>query len=46
MCPHIGRTTCSDSDRCLGGHPIRLCYAKDLQDGLQMMALGNGPKRD
>ena len=30
----------------LGGHPsIRHC-AKDLQDGLQIMALGNGPKQD
>ena len=30
----------------LGGHPdISLC-AKDLQDGLQIMALGNSPKQD
>ena len=30
----------------LEGHPGILRYAKDLQDGPQIMALGNGPKRD
>ena len=36
----------SDSDRRLGGHPISSCEAKDLQDGPQIMASGNGPNRD
>ena len=30
----------------LGGHPGISRYAKDLQDGPQIMASGNGPKRD
>ena len=30
----------------LGGDPGISRYAKDLQDGRQIMALGNGPKRD
>ena len=29
-----------------GGHPNRSCLSKDLQDGLLIMALGNGPKQD
>ena len=29
-----------------GGRPGISRYAKDLQDGPQIMALGNGPKRD
>ena len=29
-----------------GGHPNRSHQAKDLQDGLLIMALGNGPKQD
>ena len=28
----------------LGGHPSTSRYVKDLQDGPQIMALGNGPK--
>ena len=35
-----------NSDRLLGGHPSKSCYSKDLQDGPQIMALGNGPKQD
>ena len=30
----------------LGGHPCISRYPKDLQDGPQIMALGDGPKRD
>ena len=30
----------------LGGHPSLSHCAKDLQDGPQIMALGNGPKQD
>ena len=30
----------------LEGHPGISRYAKDLQGGPQIMALGNGPKRD
>ena len=36
----------SDHDRRLGGHPGISRYAKDLQDGQQLMASRNGPKRD
>ena len=30
----------------MGGHPSKSRYSKDLQDGPQIMALGNGPKQD
>ena len=36
----------SNSDRLLGGHPSKSRYSKDLQDGPQIMALGNGPKQN
>ena len=34
------------SDRLLGGHPSKSRQSKDLQDGPQIMAFGNGPKQD
>ena len=36
----------SNSDRLLGGHPSKSCQSKDLQDGPQIIALGNGPTWD
>ena len=36
----------SNGDRLMGGHPSKSRYSKDLQDGPQIMALGNGPKQD
>ena len=30
----------------LGGHPTKSRLSKDLQDGPQIMASGNGPKQD
>ena len=36
----------TDSDRRFGRSSGISRYAKDLQDGPQIMALGNGPKRD
>ena len=36
----------SNSDRLIGGHTSKSRYFKDLQDGPQIMALGNGPKQD
>ena len=35
-----------NSDRLLGGHPSKSQNPKDLQDGPQIMALGNSPKQD
>ena len=36
----------SNSDRLFGGHPSKSHQSKDLQDGPQIMALGNDPKQD
>ena len=36
----------SDSDRRFGGHPRKSHHTKHLQNGLLIIALGNGPKQD